>query len=179
MTKLRFRTWATSLRRVSAMLGLALLASCGGELALLLAAPGVGTGGTGIIAGVLTGLGSVVVDGQRYDESQATLEQRARSGNQRVADRQRPADWPGSGTPVRREWQSQPGAGGSPTGRSCHPDQRAPGSLHGLGPERAGEHPCYSRPGNGVLGLWLVGRPERSRCGARVRCTWCARALGH
>jgi hypothetical protein len=76
MTKLRFRTWATSLRRVSAMLGLALLASCGGELALLLAAPGVGTGGTGIIAGVLTGLGSVVVDGQRYDESQATLEQR-------------------------------------------------------------------------------------------------------
>ena len=75
MNNPRFRIWATSLRRVSVMLGMSLLASCGGELTLLLAAPGVGTGGTGIIAGVLTGLGSVVVDGQRYDESQATLEQ--------------------------------------------------------------------------------------------------------
>lgn len=50
------------------------LAACGGGLAaLLLAAPGVGSGGTGIVAGILTGLGSVVVDGVRYDDSQATL----------------------------------------------------------------------------------------------------------
>lgn len=52
------------------------LVACGGGLAaLLLAAPGVGSGGTGIVAGILTGLGSVVVDGVRYDDSQATLAQ--------------------------------------------------------------------------------------------------------
>lgn len=49
------------------------LAGCGGgELFVLI--PGVGTGGTGIVAGVITGLGSIFVDGRRYDDSQAVLE---------------------------------------------------------------------------------------------------------
>jgi len=49
------------------------LAGCGGgELAALI--PGVGTGGTGIVAGVVTGLGSIFVDGRRYDDSRAVLE---------------------------------------------------------------------------------------------------------
>lgn len=49
------------------------LAGCGGgELSVLI--PGVGTGGTGIVAGVVTGLGSIFMDGRRYDDSQAVLE---------------------------------------------------------------------------------------------------------
>lgn len=49
------------------------VAGCGGgELAVLV--PGVGTGGTGIVAGVITGLGSIIVDGLRYDDSQAQIE---------------------------------------------------------------------------------------------------------
>lgn len=49
------------------------LAGCGGgDLVALI--PGVGTGGTGIVAGVITGLGSIFVDGRRYDDSQAVLE---------------------------------------------------------------------------------------------------------
>lgn len=52
------------------------LAGCGGgELAALI--PGVGTGGTGIVAGVVTGLGSIFVDGRRYDDSRAVLERQA------------------------------------------------------------------------------------------------------
>lgn len=51
------------------------LAGCGGgELFVLI--PGVGTGGTGIVAGVVTGLGSIFVDGRRHDDSQAVLERR-------------------------------------------------------------------------------------------------------
>lgn len=49
------------------------LAGCGGgDLVALI--PGVGTGGTGVVAGVITGLGSIFVDGRRYDDSQAVLE---------------------------------------------------------------------------------------------------------
>lgn len=52
------------------------LAGCGGgELFVLI--PGVGTGGTGIVAGVVTGLGSIFVDGRRHDDSQAVLERQA------------------------------------------------------------------------------------------------------
>lgn len=52
------------------------LAGCGGgELFVLI--PGVGTGGTGIVAGVITGLGSIFMDGRRYDDSQAVLERQA------------------------------------------------------------------------------------------------------
>lgn len=49
------------------------LAGCGGGDVFALI-PGVGTGGTGIVAGVITGLGSIFVDGRRYDDSQAVLE---------------------------------------------------------------------------------------------------------
>lgn len=51
-------------------------AGCGGgDLVSLI--PGVGTGGTGIVAGTITGLGSVYVDGVRYDDSAAVLERRS------------------------------------------------------------------------------------------------------
>lgn len=62
-------------RRRSLVAGAAALslAGCGGgELFVLI--PGVGTGGTGIVAGVVTGLGSIFMDGRRYDDSQAALE---------------------------------------------------------------------------------------------------------
>lgn len=49
------------------------LGGCGGGDIFVLV-PGVGTGGTGIVAGVITGLGSIYVDGRRYDDSQAVLE---------------------------------------------------------------------------------------------------------
>lgn len=67
--------WARrTLARVCMAISIAALASCGaGDL--LVAIPGVGTGGTGSVAGTLTGLGSVIVDGVRYDDSQATLVQ--------------------------------------------------------------------------------------------------------
>lgn len=60
--------WARSARRASALLAgvLALnLASCGG---------GVGSGGTGTYAsGSISGFGSIIVNGVRYDESAATI----------------------------------------------------------------------------------------------------------
>lgn len=65
-----------ALRRRSFIAGAAALplAGCGGGAELLALIPGVGTGGTGIVAGVVTGLGSVFVDGRRYDDSQAAIE---------------------------------------------------------------------------------------------------------
>ncbi len=57
---------------VTGATALALGGCGGGELVVLI--PGVGTGGTGIVAGVITGLGSIYVDGRRYDDSQAVLE---------------------------------------------------------------------------------------------------------
>lgn len=69
------------LRRALGAAGLALmLAACGGAELLLLAIPGVGTGGTGIVAGIVTGLGSIIVDGERYDEAGATLVQQTDLG---------------------------------------------------------------------------------------------------
>lgn len=50
-----------------------LMVACGGG-DLFSVVPGVGTGGTGSAAGTITGLGSVIVDGVRYDDSAATLE---------------------------------------------------------------------------------------------------------
>lgn len=59
----------------AALLSGVLVACGGGELLLAALLPGgVGTGGTGMVLGTLTGLGSVVVDGVRYDDSQARLE---------------------------------------------------------------------------------------------------------
>ncbi len=65
------------LRRLFALACIALLLSCGGGgLDVVINGGGVGTGGTGIVAGTITGLGSVIVDGVRYDDSQAVLERR-------------------------------------------------------------------------------------------------------
>lgn len=61
------------LRRAFVLACISLLLSCGGGLDVAVNGGGVGTGGTGIVAGTVTGLGSVIVDGVRYDESQATL----------------------------------------------------------------------------------------------------------
>ncbi|MEN9843215.1 MAG: putative exported protein [Pseudomonadota bacterium] len=58
-------------------LSVVLVACGGGELLLAALLPGVGTGGTGMVLGTLTGLGSVVVDGVRYDSSQARIETQA------------------------------------------------------------------------------------------------------
>lgn len=69
------RSPADGLRRRTFIAGAGALslAGCGGgDLVALI--PGVGTGGTGIVAGVITGLGSIFVDGRRYDDSQAVLE---------------------------------------------------------------------------------------------------------
>ena len=54
-----------------------LLLSCGGGVNVSTTGGGVGTGGTGIVQGSVTGLGSVIVDGVRYDESHAALEAQA------------------------------------------------------------------------------------------------------
>ncbi len=64
------------LHRLFALLCAVALLSCGGGLDVAGNGGGVGTGGTGIVAGTLTGLGSVIVDGVRYDDSQAALERR-------------------------------------------------------------------------------------------------------
>lgn len=65
------------LRRTFALACLGLLLSCGGGLDVVINnGGGVGTGGTGIVAGTITGLGSIIVDGVRYDDSQAVLERR-------------------------------------------------------------------------------------------------------
>lgn len=72
------RPLSGGVRRRSFVAGAAALslAGCGGgELFVLI--PGVGTGGTGIVAGVVSGLGSIFVDGRRYDDSQAVLERQA------------------------------------------------------------------------------------------------------
>ena len=65
--------------KIGIWIAITLIAACGGSAgdAALSLAPGVGTGGTGIVAGTLTGLGSVIVDGVRYDDSQASLERQA------------------------------------------------------------------------------------------------------
>ena len=69
--------WKKFLRQSTAsvslwMAGVALVACGGGDVFSV--APGLGSGGTGIVAGTLTGLGSVIVDGVRYDDSGAVLE---------------------------------------------------------------------------------------------------------
>jgi len=65
------------LHRLLAPILMLLLLSCGGGVDFAgNGGGGVGTGGTGIIAGTVTGLGSVVVEDTRFDESQAVLESR-------------------------------------------------------------------------------------------------------
>jgi hypothetical protein len=53
----------------------ALTISCGGDMGSLLSDSGVGTGGTGSISvGPISGFGSVIVNGVRFDDSKAVIE---------------------------------------------------------------------------------------------------------
>jgi hypothetical protein len=76
------------LHRLLALVVTLLLASCGGGGGVLGLAGseggGVGTGGTGIVAGTVTGLGSVIVEDTRFDESRAALESRPDLVNSRA-----------------------------------------------------------------------------------------------
>lgn len=59
-----------------------LLAACGGGDSTLIAQPGgVGSGGTGISLGTVSGFGSVIVNGDRLDDSLAALEVESEPGN--------------------------------------------------------------------------------------------------
>ena len=65
-----------SLQRLLLLTWLCLLNACGGSsgvLADLTNGGGVGTGGTGIVRGTVTGFGSIVVDGVSYDSASASF----------------------------------------------------------------------------------------------------------
>ncbi|HUW35723.1 MAG TPA: DUF5666 domain-containing protein [Rhodocyclaceae bacterium] len=60
-------------QRLAALLFIATLSGCGaGGGAALLA--GVGSGGTGLVAGIVTGFGSVIIDGSRYPDASASYD---------------------------------------------------------------------------------------------------------
>jgi hypothetical protein len=63
---------------------LALLASCGGSGINL--SGGVGSGGTGVAEGAISGFGSVIVDGVEYDDSQARVVTEKASGATELAE---------------------------------------------------------------------------------------------
>ncbi|MFM1855482.1 MAG: hypothetical protein RLZ83_791 [Pseudomonadota bacterium] len=58
------------LRWLASALAASLLIACGGGIDL---AGGVGSGGSGLAEGTITGFGSVIVDGTRYDDSAAQV----------------------------------------------------------------------------------------------------------
>ena len=66
-------------RRLLLIAGLGLLASCGGGGIADLAG-GVGSGGSGLAEGTVTGFGSVIVDGVRFDDSQAKVTEEGPAG---------------------------------------------------------------------------------------------------
>jgi hypothetical protein len=77
MITLWVRGFALSVRRFTAALHVALmigvammLTSCGGGVGDL---AGVGSGGSGLAEGTVTGFGSVYIDGERYDDSRAVV----------------------------------------------------------------------------------------------------------
>ena len=61
-----------ALRRVAAISTLILVAGCGGGGGPLAQNGGVGSGGTGISWGSVTGFGSVLVDGAGYSSASGT-----------------------------------------------------------------------------------------------------------
>lgn len=63
--------------------GTLFLSSCGGGAAALLA--GVGSGGTGLVEGIVVGFGSVFIDGKEYSTTNATVEQDNDLGQPQVA----------------------------------------------------------------------------------------------
>lgn len=74
-----FDTMGAGLRRLLLVAGLSLLASCGGG-GLADLAGGVGSGGSGLAEGTVTGFGSVIVDGVRFDDSQANVTEEGPGG---------------------------------------------------------------------------------------------------
>lgn len=66
-------------RRLLAALGAALLTACGGGGGLDVA--GVGSGGSGVASGSVTGFGSVIVDGVEYDDSAAARQAEGADGS--------------------------------------------------------------------------------------------------
>lgn len=69
-------------RRLGIGLVTAWLVACGGVGDL---AGGVGSGGSGLAEGTITGFGSVYVDGERYDDSQARVTEEGPSGAREAA----------------------------------------------------------------------------------------------
>jgi hypothetical protein len=78
---------ASPLRFIQRLIGtalagiLAVLAACGGGGGVQLAG-GVGSGGTGLAEGVITGFGSVIIEGVRYDDSKASTVQDTEGGRE-------------------------------------------------------------------------------------------------
>lgn len=71
------------LRRFAfALLATLALSSCGGSVGELVS--GVGSGGSGIAEGTITGFGSVLVDDLRYDDSRARLKRQSATGESTV-----------------------------------------------------------------------------------------------
>ncbi|MFM8548157.1 MAG: hypothetical protein ACKODB_11205 [Betaproteobacteria bacterium] len=69
-------------RLANALLAAFALASCGGGVGELVS--GVGSGGSGIAEGTITGFGSVLVDDLRYDDSRARLKRQSATGETSV-----------------------------------------------------------------------------------------------
>ena len=79
-----FGTIGAGLRRLLLVAGFTLLASCGGGGIADLAG-GVGSGGSGLAEGTVTGFGSVIVDGVRFDDSQAKVTEEGPTGVREAA----------------------------------------------------------------------------------------------
>lgn len=75
----RLARWAARPRLSAAMFLIALLSACGGGGAFDVA--GVGSGGSGVASGTVTGFGSVIVDGVEYDDSSASRQSEDATGS--------------------------------------------------------------------------------------------------
>lgn len=64
---------------------LGFITACGGIGSIQIAG-GVGSGGTGLAEGVITGFGSVIVEGVRYDDSKASTVQDTETGTEEMAE---------------------------------------------------------------------------------------------
>lgn len=74
----------TGIRRLMVAAALSFLVSCGGGGIADLAG-GVGSGGSGLAEGTITGFGSVIVDDVRFDDSQAKVTEEGPSGSREAA----------------------------------------------------------------------------------------------
>ena len=71
--KLSIRRFKHVLAACCVLAGSLVLGSCGGGAAALIS--GVGSGGTGLVEGLVVGFGSVFIDGQEYATTTATIQQ--------------------------------------------------------------------------------------------------------